>query len=87
MVLDPVGALGSTLGGTEKVKVELDDGTELGSLNGSLEGSNDGIPYGSLLVDSLMDTPYVSFDGSNYVPPEGVLLGDSLEEAGCGGNS
>ena len=47
--------LGSTLGGEDKVKVELDDGTNLGSLNGSLEGFNYVIPYGSLLVESLLD--------------------------------
>ena len=47
--------LGSTLGGEDKVKVELDDGNNLVSLNGSLEGYNYVIPYGSLLVDSLLD--------------------------------
>ena len=45
MLVGPVEVLGSTLGGADKVKVELDYGTELGSLNGSLEASNDGINY------------------------------------------
>ena len=45
MVLGLVEVLGSTLGGTDKVKVELGHGTELGSLNGSLDGSNDVIRY------------------------------------------
>ena len=84
MVIEPVEMLGSTLGVEDKVKVELDYGTNLGSLNGSLEGYNYVIPYGSFLVDSLLYPSYGSFDGSNYVPPEGSLLGDPLEEAGCG---
>ena len=29
-----------------------------------------------------MDPSYVSFGGSNDGPPEGALLGDSLEETG-----
>ena len=41
----PIGMIGTTLGGTDKVKVELGHGTELGSLNGSLDGSNDVIRY------------------------------------------
>ena len=45
-VLGPAEVIGSTLGGADEVKVELDDGTDMVSLNGSLEGSNDGIPYG-----------------------------------------
>ena len=53
MVLDPVGVFGSTTGGTDKVKLDLDNGTELGSLSGSFEGSHDGMPYGSFLGDSL----------------------------------
>ena len=87
MVHIPVKLLGSTLGGAEKVKVELDDGNYLGSLNGSLEGYNYGIPYGSLLGDSLLDTSDDSFDGYNDVPPEGALFGDSLEESECGSDS
>ena len=47
IVLDTGEVLGFTLGAVENVKVELVDGTELGSLTGSLEGSNVGIPYGS----------------------------------------
>ena len=53
MVLDPVEVFGSTPGGADKVKVELDNGTGMVSLSGSLEGSHDGIPYGSFLGDSL----------------------------------
>ena len=68
MVLDPVEVLGSTLGGAYKVKVKLDDGTELGSLHGYLKGSNYGVPYVSFIGDSLMDPSYGSFDGSNDVP-------------------
>ena len=49
MFLDPVEVFGSTPGGADKVKVELDNWTELGSLSVSLEGSHDGIPYGSYL--------------------------------------
>ena len=40
-----------------------------------------------MLGDSLLDPSDVSFDGPNYVPPEVVLLGCSLEEAGCGAES
>ena len=32
-LIGPVEVLGSALGGADKVKVELDDGTEMGSLN------------------------------------------------------
>ena len=53
MVLDPVGVFGSTTGGTDKVKLDIDNGNELGSLSGSLDGFHDGIPYGSFLEDSL----------------------------------
>ena len=53
MVLDPVELFGYTPGGADKVRVELDNGTEIGSLSGSLEGSHNGIPYGSFLGDSL----------------------------------
>ena len=49
MVLDPVEVFGYTPGGADKVKVELGYGTGLGYLTVSLEGSNDGIPYGSFL--------------------------------------
>ena len=53
MVLDPVEVFGSTPGGAYKVKVELDNGNELVSLNGSLEGSTYGRSYGSFPGDSL----------------------------------
>ena len=53
MVLDLVGVFGSTPGVADKVKVEIDNGTEMGSLSGSLEGYHYGIPYGSFLGDSL----------------------------------
>ena len=46
-------------------------------------------PFGgldSLLGESLLDPSDDSIDGSNYVPPEGALLGDSLEAAVCGAN-
>ena len=39
-----------------------------------------------LLGESLMDPSVGSFDGPNYVPLEGTLLGDSLEEAVYGAN-
>ena len=67
--------IGSILGGAVKVIVELDDGTDMVSLHGPIEGSNDGIPYGSLLGDSLMNPSYSYFDVSSDVPPEGALLG------------
>ena len=51
MVLDPVEVFGSTPVGADKVKKELDNGTDLCSLSGSLDGSHDGIPYGSFLGD------------------------------------
>ena len=53
MVLYPVEVFGSTPGGSDKVKVDLDNGTDMGYLTGSLEGSHDGIPYDSFLGDSL----------------------------------
>ena len=53
MVLEPVEVFGSTPEDSEKVKVDIDNGTELGSLSGFLEGSHNGIPYGSFLEDSL----------------------------------
>ena len=53
MGLDPVEVFGSTHVGANKFKVDIDNGTELGSLSGSLEGSHYGIPYGSFLGDSL----------------------------------
>ena len=86
MVLDPVEKLGSTLGCADKVIVDLDDGTDAESLNGPLEGSNDGIPYDSLVGDSILNPSGGSFDGSINVPPESALLGDPNEEAGCGSN-
>ena len=54
------------------------------SWTGSLEGSHDGIPYGSFLGDSLMNPSDGSFDSSSDVPPKRVLLGGTIEEAGCG---
>ena len=45
IALGTVEVLGSTLGGADKVKVELDNGTKMGSLTGSLDGYNDGTPY------------------------------------------
>ena len=54
MVLDPVEVFGSTTGGADNFKVDIDNGNELGSLSGSLEVSHDGIPYVSLLGDSLV---------------------------------
>ena len=86
MVLDPVEVLGYTLGGSDKVIVEIDDGTDTGSLYGTVEGFNDRIPYGSLVGDSLLNPSDGSFDGSLEVPPEGALLGDPNEESGCGSN-
>ena len=79
MVLDPVEVIGSTIGGADKVRVELDDGTELVSLHAPLEGYNDGIPYGLLLGDSLLNPSYGSFDGSSDLPPEGALLGVQMK--------
>ena len=48
------------------------------SWTGSLEGSHDGIPYGSFVGDSLMNPSYGSFDGSSDVPPKGTLLGGPI---------
>ena len=87
MVLEPVEVFGYTLRGADKVKVDLDDGTDLGSLTASLEGSNYGIPYGSFLVDSIMNPSYGSFDGPSDVPPTGELLGGTNGEASCGDDS
>ena len=87
MVLDPVEVFGSTLEFAYKVKVKICDGTELGSLTGSLEGYNDGTPCGSFLGDSLLETSYGSFCGSNDVPPKVEYLGVPIEEAGCGSDS
>ena len=53
MILGPVEVFGYTPGGAEKVELDLDNGTELGSLSGFLKGSHNGIPYGSFLEDSL----------------------------------
>ena len=49
MILDPVEVFGSSPGGEYKVKVGLDNGTEMGSLTGSLEGSHDVMPCSSFL--------------------------------------
>ena len=53
MVLDPVEVFGYTPGGAEKVNVELDNWTEMGSLSGSLDGSHYGTPFSSFLGNSL----------------------------------
>ena len=45
--------LESTLGAAKNVKIGLDDGTELGSLVGSLEGSKVGIPKVAFLGDQI----------------------------------
>ena len=45
------------------------------SWTGSLEGSNDGIPYGLFLGDSLLNPSDVSFDVSSHVPPKGAFHG------------
>ena len=88
--LDPVEVLGYRLGGSEKVKVELDNGTDLGSLYGSLEGYHDGIPHGSFLRYSrevqtrsmyslIMGLSWTgSLEGSHNGIPYGSFLGDSL---------
>ena len=49
MVLGTSEVLGCILVAAENVKSGLDDRSELGSLTGSLEGSNIGIPKGALL--------------------------------------
>ena len=41
--------LGSTLGAANNVKIGIDDVTDMGSLVGSVEGSNVGIPKGEFL--------------------------------------
>ena len=53
MVLYPVELFGSTPRGADKVNIDLDNGTYLGFLTVSLEGSHYGIPYGSFLGYSL----------------------------------
>ena len=53
MVLDPVEVFGYTPGGADKVKVELDNGTDLGSLTVPPDISHDDIPYCSLLGESI----------------------------------
>ena len=64
MILDPVEVFGSSPGGEYKVKVGLDNGTEMGSLTGSVEGFHDEIPCGSFLGDSLGVTTMGSLTGS-----------------------
>ena len=54
------------------------------SWTGYLEGYHDGIPYGLLLGDSVLNPSDGFFDGSSDVPPNGSLLGGTIEEAGCG---
>ena len=87
MMIDPVEVIGSTLGYADKANVEIGYGTELGSLNGSLEVSNDGITYGSFIGDSLLHISDRSFDGLNDVPTKGEFLADPFEEASCGEDS
>ena len=87
MVLYPVEVIGYTLGGADKVRVDLDYGTELGSLNSSIESSNYGIPYDYLLGDLVMNPSYGSFDVPNDVPPEGAFLGYPIEDSVCGADS
>ena len=53
MVLGTGEVLGSTLGAANNVKIGLDDGNELGSLVGSLGGSNAVIPEGAFLGDKI----------------------------------
>ena len=53
MVLGTGEVLGSTLGSANNVKIGHDDGTELGSLVGYLEGYNFGIPKGTFLGDKI----------------------------------
>ena len=45
--------IGYTLGAANNVKIGLDDGNNLGSLVGSLEGYNVGIPKGAFLGDQI----------------------------------
>ena len=45
--------LGSTIGAANNVNIGLDDGTGIGSLVGSLEGSNVQIPKGAFLWDQI----------------------------------
>ena len=87
MVPEPVEVVGSTLGGSDKVKVELDGGTEMGYLTVSFEGCNYGIPYVSLLGDSFMNPSHGYFDGSSDVPPKCALLGGLIEKAVCRADS
>ena len=87
MVLEPVEVLGYTLGVADKVIVQLDDGTDMGSLHGPFEGSNNRIPYGLLVGDSLLNPSDGSFYGFSDFPPERALLGDTNEEAGYSSNS
>ena len=53
MGLDPVEVFGSTPIVAYKFEVDIDNGTDMGSLSISLQGSHYGIPYGSFLGDSL----------------------------------
>ena len=56
MVLGTGEVIGSTLGTSNTVKIELDDGTDLVSLVGPLEGSNVGIPKGAFLGDKIEES-------------------------------
>ena len=53
MVLGTGEVIGSTLGDSNSVKIGLDDGTDMGSLVGSLEDYNVGIPKGAFLGDKI----------------------------------
>ena len=53
MVLDTDEVFGSTLGAADSFKIGIDDENKLGSLAGSLEGYNFGIPKGALLGDKI----------------------------------
>ena len=71
MVLDPVEVFSSAPGCADKVKVEHDNGTDLGSLTGSLEGSFLGDSLELTLLISLTG----SLEGSHDVIPYGSFLG------------
>ena len=60
MVLGTGKVLGSKLVAADNFKVGLDDGTDLVSLTGSLEGSNVGIQKGGFLGDPIEEAIYGS---------------------------
>ena len=53
VLLDPIEVFGSTPVGAYKVKVYIDNVTDLGSFTGSLEGFHDGVSNGSFLGEYL----------------------------------